>query len=96
MVKVTMLALALLLATVTVSSVTPSSGKSGDTITVTGSGFTPNSDVLLGTMPMRITFVSSTELKAKVPTVRAAKYEVKVCNGPGQPCVIVKDAFEYK
>ena len=55
---------------VTLASVSPNTALLGDpdkTITLTGTGFLPNSSVLVGVTPIATTYVSPTMLKAVIP-----------------------------
>lgn len=65
-----------------VSSVEPSSGTSGDSITITGTDFMSEATVKIGdTSVSTVRFVSSTELEAIVPAeISSGKYDITVTN----------------
>ncbi|MDM8550924.1 IPT/TIG domain-containing protein [Desulfobacterales bacterium HSG2] len=69
-----------------VSSVEPSSGASGDSITITGTDFMSGATAKIGdTSVSTVRFVSSTELEATVPAeISTGKYDITVTNSNGK------------
>ena len=67
-----------------VSAVSPTAGFSGQTVTVTGSGFLPGAFVTFGGMQAFSTVVTSTRISATVPPLPAATVDVEVRNPDGQ------------
>jgi hypothetical protein len=57
----------------------------GGYIKITGSGFVENSTILIGNTPaISTTFISSTEIRAQIPTMSAGTYVIFLVNGNGQ------------
>jgi hypothetical protein len=69
----------------TVTSFTPTSGMTGSTVTITGTGFVAGATVKFGTKPAgSVTFVSGTQIKAIVPNgAVTAKISVTTPAGTG-------------
>jgi IPT/TIG domain len=69
-----------------VSSVSPNAGSTagGNTVTINGSRFVPGATVKFGTTPATaVTFVSSTQIKAKAPAHTAGTVNITVTTGGG-------------
>lgn len=64
-----------------ISSITPSQGASGTTVTIIGTGFTPVTEVTIGGRPVPFTIVNSTTIVAIVPTLCCGQTEVRVAVG---------------
>ncbi len=68
-----------------ISSVTPISCVSGDSITITGTDFMSEAAAKIGDTSISIEFVSSTELRATVPAeISAGIYDITVTNTNGK------------
>lgn len=81
-----------------VSKVSPTSGRTagGDTVTVTGSGFTKTAKVLFGTTPgTNVTVVSSKKLTVVSPAGAAGYVHVRVVTKKGKSAKVTKDRFRY-
>lgn len=76
--------------------VVPASGRVGDTITVHGAGLLAAAKVIVGGAYAVTTWISPTELRAVVPTLAPAVYDVDVENtGPGYVEILtLASAFE--
>ncbi|WP_338177527.1 IPT/TIG domain-containing protein [Jatrophihabitans sp.] len=82
----------------TVTAVSPSSGKTagGNTITVTGTGFTSVSGVKIGTVAVTsFTVVSSTKITAVVPAQAAASHNVYVTTPGGVSVATTANRYTY-
>ncbi|MBE7162720.1 MAG: IPT/TIG domain-containing protein [Williamsia herbipolensis] len=80
----------------TVTSVGPKDGASGDTVVVTGTGFTDDSAVAFGaTHAKGVTVVSDTKLRATVPNHSGGTVDVTVSTPFGTSPVSSKDAFTF-
>jgi len=65
----------------TISSVSPTSGTAGTSVTVNGANFVSGAVVAFGgTNATSTTFVNSTQLTASVPSIAVGTYDVKVTN----------------
>ncbi len=81
----------------TLTDVDPPAGSllGGDTVTLTGTGFTASTTVSFGTTASpSVTFVSATELTAEVPAGALGTVDVTVEN-PGPTQASLTDGFEY-
>jgi WD40 repeat protein len=67
-----------------ISSVNPTSGASGATVTIRGSGFQSGATVLFGTTSATTTYVDGMTLKATVPNLSSGPVRVTVTNPGGQ------------
>jgi hypothetical protein len=78
-----------------VTSVTPSSGKAGTTVTIAGSGFRYGASVSFGAIPATsVTYVSPHELQAVVPN-GAGTVDVTVTMNSGTSATSAADQFTY-
>jgi hypothetical protein len=71
-------------ATPTISGISPNIGAStgGDVITISGTGFTSSSTVLIGSQSATVTYINSTTLHVTVPsTSQSGAVNVRVSNG---------------
>ena len=68
---------------VTVTSVTPTSGPVGTTVSISGTGFVSGATVKIGTVDATSSVISSNAISAVVPTLSAGTYDVKVTNPDG-------------
>jgi hypothetical protein len=77
----------------TISGVSPSSGAPRTQVTITGANFESGATVAFGTASAAsMVFVSSTELKASVPTIVAGTYDMTVTN-PDPSSATLRGAF---
>lgn len=81
----------------TVTSVNPRSGPSagGQTVTITGSGFTAGSRVLFGSKAAVAATPSGTSLRVKVPPHHAGTVDVRVVTAYGESAVGTGDRYVY-
>ena len=83
----------------TITSLAPSSGPAagGNTVTIRGTGFVPGATVGFGqSKASSVTFVGSTQLKAKAPAHAAGTVHVSVRTTAGAPPVAPSNAYVYK
>jgi len=74
------------------ATVNPSSGLSGATVTLRGSGFRNGATIKFGTLQASTTFVDSSTLRATVPALSAGPVRVTVSNPDGDHYTL-DDAF---
>jgi hypothetical protein len=82
----------------TVSSVSPNNGGTagGNTVTINGTGFVPGATVKFGaTASTAVTFVSSTQLKAKAPAHAAGTVNITVSTGGGASAASHASLYAY-
>jgi len=80
-----------------VSKVDPDAGPTagGNTVTITGTGFTSDSKVNVGSVAASVSFVSDTELKAVVPAGSAGRVNVRVSDPAGSSPAVSADWYTY-
>lgn len=81
-----------------VTTVDPTSGHThgGNTVTVKGTGFTPDATVTFGTASSgSVTFVSSTKIRAVAPAEAARTVDVTVTTGGGTSSTTAADQYTY-
>src|SRR5712692_9952830 len=76
----------------TITSVSPNSGNSGTSVTITGTGFTSGAVVSFGLTNAATTLISSTQLTAVVPSIAVGTYSVTVQEG-SMPSATLPQAF---
>jgi hypothetical protein len=67
----------------TITGFSPTSGRAGRQVTITGTSFTDASSVKLGTAPVKFTVNSATRITATVPTIARGYYKWSVTNPAG-------------
>ena len=81
-----------------VTSIDPTSGHThgGNTVTVKGTGFTPDAAVTFGTVSSgSVTFVSSTKIRAVAPAEGAGTVDITVTTGGGTSSATAADQYTY-
>lgn len=67
-----------------IASTTPSSGASGTTVTIRGSGFQSGTKISFGSSAAAVTYVDGMTLKATVPALASGPSQITVVNPDGQ------------
>jgi hypothetical protein len=81
-----------------VTSVVPNAGSTagGNTVTITGHGLVPGATVKFGTVAATtVTFVSGTQIKAKVPAQSAGNVNVRVTTAAGTSAISNGSQYAY-
>ena len=80
---------ALSLLRVVAASNAPTAVQSGDTVTITGTGFVSGAAVYVGSMPLNsVTVVNSTTITGTLPSLGAGTYHVMLRNGDGEARIL--------
>ena len=83
---------------IVITDIDPASGESGDTVTITGTGFTGTGNIVKlggsGGTSCTVTSESTTSIEFTVPAVSAGDYDVYIENSDGLN-IVVPNGFEY-